>query len=133
MGLDQYLYAVPRGTHPDEHEERIELMYWRKANEIHRWFLSTLAPEVDEDEMNCVPLYVPAEALAALVQTCERVILEPDLAEELLPTHSGFFYGSLEYDEYYFEDLRKTVEELRASVLNNQDVRGMDLYYYGWW
>ena len=33
-------------------------------------------------------------------------------AEELLPTTSGFFFGSTEYDEYYFEELERTEKEL---------------------
>jgi len=32
------------------------------------------------------------------------------LASEHLPTTSGFFFGSTEYDEWYFQDLQSTVE-----------------------
>ena len=28
------------------------------------------------------------------------------------PTHEGFFFGSTEYDEYYFADLESTIEQL---------------------
>ena len=46
-------------------------------------------------------------------------------AEELLPTCSGFFFGSTDYDEYYFEDLKDSIgqmEKLKANYNEDTDV-----------
>jgi hypothetical protein len=34
----------------------------------------------------------------------------------MLPTASGFFFGSTEYDEYYFEELERTERELNELL-----------------
>jgi len=44
-----------------------------------------------------------------LKDLCITVIANPELAEQLLPTGSGFFFGSTNYDEYYFGDLNDTI------------------------
>ena len=36
---------------------------------------------------------------------------------DLLPTIQGFFFGSTEYDEYYYSDIDETIEILE-NVLN---------------
>jgi hypothetical protein len=43
------------------------------------------------------------------------------LAEELLPSHSGFFFGSTEYDEWYFKDLTRTVEIIDRCLASKFD------------
>jgi hypothetical protein len=47
--------------------------------------------------------------LEQLKEVCINVIAVPEMAEELLPTGAGFFFGSTEYDEYYFGDLNETI------------------------
>ena len=39
-----------------------------------------------------------------------KYIKNPSVAKKLLPTRMGFFFGSEEYDEYYFEGLKNTKE-----------------------
>lgn len=54
-----------------------------------------------------------AEALD-IIDRCKKVLADHDLAGELLPTRSGFFFGSTDYDEWYFsdvEDVLKTFEK----------------------
>lgn len=83
--------------------------YWRKANAIHRWFLEHTGTEVDD----CKPINVSGEQLIELRNTCEAVLKDHSKAEELLPTQEGFFFGSTEYDEYYFDDLQDTINQLQ--------------------
>lgn len=85
-----------------------EEIYWRKANQIHRWFVENIQDGNEDWGMH----YVPRECLYRLKQLCEKVLKNKELASTLLPTESGFFFGSVEYDEWYFEDLRYTVEKL---------------------
>lgn len=83
----------------------VPMGYWGKSNMIHHWFVNNLAEGVDE----CQPITVRREDLEQLKETCIEVIANSESAEELLPTGSGFFFGSTDYDEYYFGDLNDTV------------------------
>lgn len=45
-----------------------------------------------------------------------KTISNTELAEELLPTTSGFFFGSTEYNEYYIQDLEDTIKQLEPII-----------------
>lgn len=94
-------------------ETRYQVGYWRKANAIHQWFVNKCAKGEDD----CKPIYVEKEELEELLDACNKVLENHDLANELLPTTSGFFFGSVQYDEWYFKELEYT-KELLESVLN---------------
>ena len=79
--------------------------YWRKANQIHEWFVKNCGGGERD-----YGLYVSREDLQSLVDTCKEVLADKSKAKELLPTASGFFFGSTEYDEYYFQDLKETIK-----------------------
>jgi hypothetical protein len=79
--------------------------YWRKANQIHNWFVQN----VQDGEDNCGSYYVTREQLEELKEVCINVLANKELAEDLLPTESGFFFGSTTYDEYYYGDLNDTI------------------------
>lgn len=83
----------------------VPMGYWRKSNMIHHWFVNNLADGLDE----CQPIVVNRKNLEDLKDLCITVIANPESAEELLPTGSGFFFGSTDYDEYYFGDLNDTI------------------------
>jgi len=147
MGLDMYLtkrtyvknwdHMTPEEKHKvtvkkggkvrtDIKPERVseiieEVAYWRKANEIHNWFVKN----VQKGQDDCREYYVSKEALESLLTLVEEVLAHPDKASEYLPTASGFFFGGTEYDEWYFEDLRYTSKAL-AKVLKDGD----GSYYY---
>ena len=87
-------------------EVSIDAGYWRKANAIHDWFVKNVQGGEDE----CRPHHVSREDLTALKTTCEQVLADKKLARDLLPTASGFFFGSTEFDQYYFRDLEETVK-----------------------
>jgi hypothetical protein len=86
-------------------EVTIDIGYWRKANAIHDWFVR----EVQGGEDECRPHYVSRDHLQQLKESCEEVLIKRSKASELLPTTSGFFFGSTDYDQYYFEDLETTI------------------------
>jgi hypothetical protein len=79
--------------------------YWRKANQIHNWFVEN----VQDGEDNCGSYYVTREQLETLKDLCVEVLANKSLAEDLLPTGAGFFFGSTTYDEYYYGDLNDTI------------------------
>lgn len=112
----------------------VTVAYWRKANEIHAWFVENVQGGVDE----CQRGYVSQEQLVELRDLCERVLdaREGDdaleVAEELLPTRDGFFFGGTQYDEYYYEDLGETIRQLER-VLSHPKIGDVDLYYRASW
>lgn len=89
-----------------------EAAYWRKANQIHNWFVQN----VQDGEDECNPYDVSIEQLQELVDTCKKVLANPELAESLLPTASGFFFGGTDYDEWYVQDLENTVKQLEPLI-----------------
>ena len=89
-----------------------EVGYWRKANHIHNQFIQNCA---DRDECgdpidDCRPIEITVDKLEELLETCKKVSADHSLASSLLPTQRGFFFGSTEYDEYYFKDIEDTIE-----------------------
>ena len=108
----------------------LEVMYWRKVNAVHEWFVR----EVQGGEDDCKSYHVSRDKLAELLETCKKVADKQDqtVAEELLPSASGFFFGSTDYDEYYYEGLLWTIEGLE-KILKNPAYDGMDFYYQASW
>lgn len=122
MGLDMYVEKKNRKT-----GESKGLIYWRKANQIHGWFVDTFMNGVDEGQI----VYISWGVLQDLKDICKQVLEDRSRAEELLPTRKGFFFGSYEYDENYFEDLAETVAKIEAISL--EDISDCDIYYSAWW
>lgn len=104
-------------------------IYWRKVNSIHQWFVDNCGGGVDE----CQPMYVSREKINKLRDTVEMVYNSKSeaVAQEHLPTASGFFFGNTEYDRYYWDDLKYTLDELNR-VLRDAD-EGVDFYYQASW
>ena len=92
--------------------------YWRKANAIHNWFLENCAARDRWDDPidDCRPIEVPVEKLEELLDDCKKVLKDKSLAKELLPTADGFFFGSTEYDEYYFDDIEDTIDIIEPVI-----------------
>lgn len=122
MGLDMYLFERKTGT---------ELMYWRKANQIRRWFVEHLN---DFDPSDNLGKYdVSREVLQDLIDDIDYVLEDESIerAEEVMPTGSGFFFGNTEYDEYYFDSLRYTREQIQ-EILDTTSEED-EIYYTEWW
>ena len=125
MGLDMYLSAKKNVAHEQAEivgasdaeglklrELVYEGMYWRKANAIHAWFVEN----VQDGEDDCREYGVSLDDLETLMQLCGEVIANPDKAAELLPPKSGFFFGAAEVDDWYWEQVKRTHEELKVLV-----------------
>ena len=94
-----------------------EVGVWRKANAIHRWFVE----HVQQGQDDCRAYSVEIEHLQALLALVETVLEHPELAAQLLPTQTGFFFGSTAYDQMYFDDLRETVTILGWALNGSPD------------
>jgi len=106
-----------------------EVMYWRKANAIHSWFVENCQNGVDE----CQESYVSREQLEELASICEEVAKTKNTS--LLETQSGFFFGGTEYDEYYFDECKETAKGLRNLLAEEtpEDCSSGNFYYEASW
>ena len=102
-----------------------EVCYWRKANAIHKWFVEN----VQDGNDDCGRYYVSQEEMKELLNVIKKVLRKHSLAEELLPSASGFFFGSTGYDEYYFDELKSTAEVLEKV---SGDEYGSYVYHSSW-
>lgn len=151
MGLDMYLTAKQylSSYKPEDAAKRAEIkklfpefadtdveaeevsfsvMYWRKANHVHKWFVEN----VQDGKDDCRSYYVSMDQLAELCNLCKNVLDHKANVAELMPTASGFFFGGTEYDEYYFEKTKDTYESLQ-KIINNPALAKHNFYYSSSW
>lgn len=120
MGLDMYIYRKDK----DGHIENVA--YWRKANQIHKWFVENVQHGIDK----CEPHEVTQEDLMDLCDLCLKAIETKDAS--LLPPQSGFFFGSTNIDEFYWSDINETVALLN-NIIDSQDWDNNRFYYRSSW
>jgi len=128
-------------------------MYWRKANAIHNWFVKNVQDGEDDCREYYVSNEQLRELLETInkvldasemvdgdvcnSRTCidgkwisnmesGKVVKDTSVARKLLPTTEGFFFGGVEYDEYYIETL-ETTRDCLSEVLSRPD---NSFYYY---
>ena len=157
MGLDMYLEArrfVSGYSHSTDEEKElfksiteavglqdmnderfatvsVNVAYWRKVNAVHDWFVRN----VQDGEDDCKTYRVSREQLRELGELCERVARsgDPEYAAIHLPTASGCFFGSTDYDEYYFQDIDWTAKRLAQIAGLPEGMNGFDFYYSSSW
>lgn len=127
MGLDMYLYGAEyepkiRDKNKKSYYTLTEEIYWRKSNWFHRWFVDN----VQDGEDNCAYHNFSKHDLKALKESCQKVLENPELASEILPTQCGFFFGNTEYDEWYYKDIENTLEKLEELLSEDK----YDEYFY---
>ena len=105
-----------------------KVAYWRKANAIHQWFVDN----VQGGEDDCGEYPVSRDKLESLMKLCEQIIDNKKLARELLPTKSGFFFGSTEYDDWYMGDVQHTADRIK-KILEDSAFTKADFYYQSSW
>ncbi len=99
--------------------------YWRKSNQIHNWFVKRVQNGVDD----CGEYQVSRELLETLVDDCLNALSNRDKAADILPTASGFFFGSTEMDDYYFQDLEYTYKTIK-ELLDETNIEDYDVAFY---
>ncbi|MGZ8787335.1 MAG: hypothetical protein ACXW4P_03780 [Thermoanaerobaculia bacterium] len=138
-----------------------DIAYWRKANQIHQWFVDNVQEGVDD----CKEYHVSPDQLRELLDTVNAAlqgsrlvagkitngytltatdgqvvknpivedgqrIADPSVAQALLPTQEGFFFGSTDYDEGYYDDLEYTRDVLTNALAEKDD--GWFYYESSW-
>lgn len=136
-----------------------EVAYWRKANEIHNYFVEYAQHGVDD----CGTYDVSKKQLEDLLYKCKEVeriavlekskvvngytfqngkeipmyedgevIANADEVAAILPTQGGFFFGSTDYDKYYMKDINYTIDVLER-VLAETDFDTEAICYHSSW
>ena len=90
------------------------LAYFRKVNFLFEFFSGYL----NEEETTAV---ITRGEMEELIEKCEFVLNNRDKASEILPTCDGFFFGSLDYDDYYFESVAKVLLSFQVILENYSD------------
>lgn len=97
-------------------------MYYRKVNFLYAFFAEIL------DDEQCV---VTRHDVETIISHCKEVLADHSLAEKLLPTQSGFFFGSTDYDEWYFKDVEEVLEKF-TKYLEDWDDDTIGWVYFSW-
>jgi hypothetical protein len=138
-----------------------EVAYWRKANHIHNWFVNNVQAgqddcgtyEVTKDKLEEL-VAVCNEVLEScklengtvangryLDSSCNefvtvledgQYIVDSSVAERLLPTTSGFFFGGTNYDEYYYDKTEETARMIE-SILKHTNFETEVIFYTSSW
>lgn len=106
--------------------------YMRKANAIHAYIVDHFAAGRD----NCQEIELGVDELKELKAVVDEVLADHSKASEKLPTRSGFFFGSTEYDEWYFKGLKYAsglFGKLLAAMPDELASGGMRLIYQASW
>lgn len=104
-------------------DPREEIAYFRKVNFLMAFF---------NYEGNCEYVEIDREQVEELIDRCNQVLLHKSLAKELLPTTSGFFFGSTDYDEYYFDSVRDVLNTFNL-ILDDTDWDNEIVEMYAWY
>ena len=99
-----------------------ELAYYRKVNFLYRYFS-------DYMDANGIMAVVDKYAIEDIIECCKEVLADNSKAEELLPTVNGFFFGSTEYDKYYFKEVAKVLKDFE-KILQEFDME--NYFYFGY-
>lgn len=129
-----------------------QIAYWRKFNALHSWFVRACG----DGEDNCRPIYVDKSSFIELLDDLKKVkesldkspkkmvsvevgwrggekvfedvevFEDTSVAEELLPTTSGFFFGDTEYNKWYYDAVVSTIPIIEEVIADETD----SSYYY---
>ena len=139
-----------------------DVMYWRKANYIHGWFVD----HVQNGNDDCGTHYVDWDKLRELLLRCKKVIKASKLvdgtvfmgtvynkerpngvvqrapgtviedvavAKKLLPTRAGFFFGNNEYDEDYLDEVVRTRDWAERMLADHRAGVPGEVHYSSSW
>lgn len=100
--------------------------YWRKANQIHKWFVDNVQNGSDD----CGEYYVSQDKLIELLALCKHALATKD--PNLLPPQAGFFFGGTDIDEWYWKDLENTINQIERIFALKQ-IDNLSFYYNSSW
>lgn len=120
MGLDSWLFAIdPKFISPDkkyaDNDRVIELTYWRKHHDLHRWMERLYRKQGGKEEFNLVKLFLSKDDLDRL---------ERDVINNKIPRQEGFFHSAEEAKQYDLDAITRAKGHIALGYL---------VYYNSWW
>lgn len=133
--------------------------YWRKANAIHKWFVDNVQNGNDDcgtyevTKENIESLLDICEIIKDKCKLTKGTVINgysynndafkpieedgyvmtnTDIAKSLLPSQNGFFFGSIEYDQWYMEDIKYTINVLKKILKDTDFEKYMIVYNSSW-
>lgn len=122
MGLDIYFKKTKIDQNPEEVSSE-EVAYFRKVNFLVEFF---------KYEGNLDWQKVSKIQIEELISRCNSVLRDHNLADSALPTQAGFFFGSTDYDKYYFQDVG-IVRSKMQKILKETNWDEEQLWLICWW
>lgn len=136
----------------------IQVGYWRKENAIHKWFVENIQDGKDECERtfvsrdqlkqlkeDCKKVLKSSKLIKGTVingykfsEEGQKIpiyengkkVVDSSIAEQKLPTQSGFFFGGTDYGEWYINGLKATVKIIDKTL---KLPKNWDFYYHSSW
>lgn len=101
-----------------------EDMYYRKVNCLYAYFADRL------DHEQCLVTKADVEDI---IDRASKVLLAHDeeTSAELLPTQGGFFFGSTEYNEWYYDDIADVYKQF-TKYLEDWTDDTIGWVYFSW-
>ena len=105
---------------------QVNCAYWRKVNAVHNWFVEN----VQRGEDDCGEYYVSHDKLKELLETARQALFHKD-PSKLIP-QAGFFFGSTDIDEWYWEGVKSTIKQIKR-LTELPDFDELSFYYQSSW
>lgn len=103
MGLDIFIDKV----------KSTNIAYFRKINFLVKYFENYIEHEIK----NLRYVDIDEESIIELINRCQQVLEDHNLAKDLLPTEEEFFFGPTEYDEHYFLNVEEVLNTMTSTIL----------------
>lgn len=110
-----------------EHWYAYEDAYFRKVNFIYAYF-----SKFDNFADECV--VVTKDDIGTFLAICKDVDShcgDSDYANEVLPTQSGFFFGSTNYDNWYWSDVKNCISQM-TQLYESLGKEDLVLWVFSW-
>ena len=120
MGLDQTMFSRPRNND-------YEFGDWRKFNALQNYMEVNFG---EGEDINCKDIRLERHNIDILLVILKKVSADHSLAEKLFPNTTGFFYGSQEYDEDYFEEVNRSINLFEKAL---EELENNEVFYNCWY
>lgn len=125
MGLDQRIKVYLENENKDNSNFKD---YWfRKVNCLQGYMEDKYSID------NCQEKVISIHDIIRLKVITTTILHNKDnigLAKQLLPTYQGFFFGSYNYDDWYYEDIRE-INQVTDEILQTKNIE--KITYYCWY
>lgn len=105
-------------------QEEWQIGYFRKFNALH----ACIVGRFGDESRGWEDVKLAKENVEEILEDMKKVAENHDLAEDLLPTQEGFFFGCTDYDKWYFSNVEDGIEFFEL-VLKTLDFTKYDFVY----